>query len=167
MRVAFCLSIDQEELLGGHSSVEASGRKGRGSDDESSGAQLPKSKVSVRKEVDSKEHHSAIEADLPIAKEGCRGKATDSRAMGLASPWYHRGGTFMESLIPCSHRGRALVIKGAEEVENAKANSKYQDKVGRAEAKELHKTGVDGLLIKRAKSDGLWVDARVLDQGTK
>ncbi|RWW15487.1 hypothetical protein GW17_00020680 [Ensete ventricosum] len=167
MRVAFCLSIDQEELLGGHSSVEASGRKGRGSDDESSGAQLPKSKVSVRKEVDSKEHHSAIEADLPIAKEGCRGKATDSRAMGLASPWYRRGGTFMESSIPCSHGGRALVIKGAEEVENAKANSKYQDKVGRAEAKELHKTGVDGLLIKRAKSDGLWVDTRVLDQGTK
>ncbi|RWV79455.1 hypothetical protein GW17_00059411 [Ensete ventricosum] len=50
--------------------VEAGGRKGRGSDDESSGAQLPKSKVSVRKEVDSEEHHSAVEADLPIAKEG-------------------------------------------------------------------------------------------------
>ncbi|RZS20729.1 hypothetical protein BHM03_00053277 [Ensete ventricosum] len=30
----------------------------------------PKSKVSVRKEVDSEEHHSAAEADLPIAKEG-------------------------------------------------------------------------------------------------
>ncbi|RWV76977.1 hypothetical protein GW17_00062263 [Ensete ventricosum] len=27
-----------------------------------------------------------------------------------------------------SHGGRELVIKGAEEVENAKANSKYQDK---------------------------------------
>ncbi|RRT35956.1 hypothetical protein B296_00047752, partial [Ensete ventricosum] len=46
------------------------GRKGRGSDNESSGAQLPKSKASVRKEVDSKERHSAVEADLPIAKEG-------------------------------------------------------------------------------------------------
>ncbi|RRT35896.1 hypothetical protein B296_00021219 [Ensete ventricosum] len=58
------------ELLGGHSGVEAGGRKGRGSDDESGGAQLPKSKASVRKEVDSEEHHSATEADLPIAKEG-------------------------------------------------------------------------------------------------
>ncbi|RZR75480.1 hypothetical protein BHM03_00058847 [Ensete ventricosum] len=38
---------------------------------------------------------------------------------------------------------------------------------GRAKAKELHKTGVDGLLIKIAKSEGLWVDARVLEQGTK
>ncbi|RZS24282.1 hypothetical protein BHM03_00057334 [Ensete ventricosum] len=70
MRVAVCLSIDQGGLLGGHSGVEASGRKGRGSDDKSSGAQLPKRKASVKKEVDSKEHHSAAEADLPIAKEG-------------------------------------------------------------------------------------------------
>ncbi|RWW38267.1 hypothetical protein BHE74_00056566 [Ensete ventricosum] len=70
MRVVVCLSIDQGELLGGHSGVEAGGRKGRGSNDESSGAQLPKSKALVRKEVDSEEHHSAAEADLPIAKEG-------------------------------------------------------------------------------------------------
>ncbi|RWV91667.1 hypothetical protein GW17_00046033 [Ensete ventricosum] len=70
MRVAVCLFIDQRELLGGHSGVEAGGRKGRGSDDKSSGAQLPKSKASVRKEVDSEEHHSAAEADLPITKEG-------------------------------------------------------------------------------------------------
>ncbi|RWW51874.1 hypothetical protein BHE74_00041744 [Ensete ventricosum] len=70
MRVAVCLSIDQRELLGGHSDVEAGGRKGRGSDDESSVAQLPKSKASIRKEVDSEEHHSAAEADLPIVKEG-------------------------------------------------------------------------------------------------
>ncbi|RRT76211.1 hypothetical protein B296_00012656 [Ensete ventricosum] len=74
-----------------------------------------------------------------------RCKATDSRAMGLVAPWYRRGGTSMESSIPCSHGGRAFVVKGAKEVENAKANSKYQD---RAKAKELHKTGVDGLLIK-------------------
>ncbi|RZR80598.1 hypothetical protein BHM03_00006652 [Ensete ventricosum] len=38
---------------------------------------------------------------------------------------------------------------------------------GRAEAKELHKTDVDGLLIKIAESERLQVDARVLDQGTK
>ncbi|RWV79645.1 hypothetical protein GW17_00059190 [Ensete ventricosum] len=55
-------------------------------------------------------------------------KATDSRAMGLAAPWYRRGGTSVESSIPCSHGGRALVVKGAGEVENAKANSKYQDR---------------------------------------
>ncbi|RWV97172.1 hypothetical protein GW17_00040058 [Ensete ventricosum] len=33
----------------------------------------------------------------------------------------------MESSNPCSHRGRALVMKGVEEVENTEANSKYQD----------------------------------------
>ncbi|RRT57353.1 hypothetical protein B296_00028081 [Ensete ventricosum] len=38
------------------------------------------------------------------------------------------GGTSVESSIPCSHRGRAFVIKGAEEVENAEANSKDQDR---------------------------------------
>ncbi|RRT77292.1 hypothetical protein B296_00008808 [Ensete ventricosum] len=69
MRVTVCLSIDQRELLEEHKGVEAGGRKGRGSDDESGGAQLPKSKASIRK-VDSKECHSAAEADLPIAKKG-------------------------------------------------------------------------------------------------
>ncbi|RZS20132.1 hypothetical protein BHM03_00052609 [Ensete ventricosum] len=49
--------------------------------------------------------------------------------MGLAALWYRRGGTSVEPSIPCSYRGRALVVKGAEEVENTtKANSKYQDK---------------------------------------
>ncbi|RWW89193.1 hypothetical protein BHE74_00001831 [Ensete ventricosum] len=38
---------------------------------------------------------------------------------------------------------------------------------GRAEAKELHKTDVDGFLIKIFESEGLWVDAGVLDQGMK
>ncbi|RRT63651.1 hypothetical protein B296_00016184 [Ensete ventricosum] len=70
MSVVVCLSIDQGELLGGHSGVEAGGRKGRGSDNESSGAQLPQSKAWVRKEVDSEELDSVVEADLPIAKEG-------------------------------------------------------------------------------------------------
>ncbi|RWW49282.1 hypothetical protein BHE74_00044581 [Ensete ventricosum] len=70
MRVAVCLSIDQGELLEGHSGVEAGDRKGRGSDDESSGTQLPKSKASVRKEVDSEERHNVAEADLSIVKEG-------------------------------------------------------------------------------------------------
>ncbi|RZS03712.1 hypothetical protein BHM03_00033928 [Ensete ventricosum] len=60
------------KMLGGHSGVEAGGRKGQGSDDESSGAQLPISKALVRKEVDSEEHHSAAEANLPITKEGMK-----------------------------------------------------------------------------------------------
>ncbi|RRT52586.1 hypothetical protein B296_00024814 [Ensete ventricosum] len=70
IRVVVCLSIDQGELLGGHSGVEADSRKERGSDDESNGAQLPKNKASVRKEVDLEEHHSAIEAYLSIANKG-------------------------------------------------------------------------------------------------
>ncbi|RWW10039.1 hypothetical protein GW17_00026440 [Ensete ventricosum] len=39
------------------------------------------------------------------------------------------GRTSVESSIPCFHGGRALVVKRAEEVENAEANSKYQDRV--------------------------------------
>ncbi|RWW67892.1 hypothetical protein BHE74_00024631 [Ensete ventricosum] len=60
-------------------------------------------------------------------RKGRRCKTMDSRVMGLAAPWYRRSRTSVESSIPCSHGGRALVIKGAEEVENAEANSKYQD----------------------------------------
>ncbi|RRT40206.1 hypothetical protein B296_00040884 [Ensete ventricosum] len=90
-----------------------------------------------------------------------------TEAMSLAAPWYRRGGTSVESLIPCSYGERALVINGAEELENAEANSRYQDRGGRVEAKELHKTDVDGLLIKIAESEGLRIDARVLDQGMK
>ncbi|RRT45070.1 hypothetical protein B296_00027609 [Ensete ventricosum] len=70
MRVAVCLSIDQGELVGGHNSVEVDDPKGQGSDDESSGAQLPKSKASARKEVNSEKHDNATEAVLPIANEG-------------------------------------------------------------------------------------------------
>ncbi|RZS04929.1 hypothetical protein BHM03_00035334 [Ensete ventricosum] len=72
--------------------------------------------------------------------------------MGLEALGYRRGGTSVESSIPCSHGGRALVVKGAEEVENAEANSKSQDKAESAEAKELHKIGVNKLLIKIVKS---------------
>ncbi|RWW24062.1 hypothetical protein GW17_00011665 [Ensete ventricosum] len=81
----------------------------------------------------------------------------DSSVMGLVAPWYRRGGTSVKSSIPCSHGGRALVVKGAEEVENAEANSKYQDKA------ELHKTSVNELLIKIVEGGGFQVDARVLN----
>ncbi|RRT83289.1 hypothetical protein B296_00001343 [Ensete ventricosum] len=50
--------------------VKAGGRKGRGSNNEPRGAQLSKSKAPVRKDVDSEERYSAIEADLLIAKKG-------------------------------------------------------------------------------------------------
>ncbi|RRT71364.1 hypothetical protein B296_00005196 [Ensete ventricosum] len=110
------------ELLGGHNNVEAGDRKGRGIDDKSSGAQLPKSKASVRKEVDSEEHHSTAEVDL-------LGRAVDAsqRIVGLWA-WQHHGTTDVG--LPWSHRPLALMegVKGAEEVENAKANSKYQDR---------------------------------------
>ncbi|RRT79607.1 hypothetical protein B296_00006623 [Ensete ventricosum] len=64
-----------------------------------------------------------------MARKRHRCEATDSRVMGLAMPWYRRGGTSVEASIPWSHGGRVLVAKGAEEVENAKANSKYQDTI--------------------------------------
>ncbi|RWW58403.1 hypothetical protein BHE74_00034727 [Ensete ventricosum] len=41
---------------------------------------------------------------------------------------------------------------------------KSENKVERVEAKELHKTSFDGLLIKIAESEGLRVDVVVLDQ---
>ncbi|RWW27166.1 hypothetical protein GW17_00008413 [Ensete ventricosum] len=68
---------------------------------------------------------------------------------------------------PCMRVRESIGRKEAEEVENTEANSKYQDRGGRTEAKKLHKTGIDELLIKIAESKGLRVDAGVLDQGTK
>ncbi|RWW19371.1 hypothetical protein GW17_00016569 [Ensete ventricosum] len=63
--------------------------------------------------------------ELDKSEDNVKCEATDSSAMSLATPWYRRGETSMESSIPCSHGGRALFVKGANEVENAKANSKY------------------------------------------
>ncbi|RRT35599.1 hypothetical protein B296_00051125 [Ensete ventricosum] len=83
--------------------------------------------IGVAGEVDYSNAHIRLrEPGKSEDKAEC--KATDSRAMGLAAPWYRRGGTSMESSIPCSHGERALVVKGAKEVENAKANSKSQDR---------------------------------------
>ena len=70
MRVAIRLSINQGELFGEHIGVEAGGRKGRGTDDESRVTQLPKNQASVRMEMDSEECHSAAKANLPITKKG-------------------------------------------------------------------------------------------------
>ncbi|RRT64963.1 hypothetical protein B296_00003888 [Ensete ventricosum] len=96
-------------------------------------------------------------------RKGCRCKATDSSAMGLAVPWYRRGRTSVESSIPYSHGRRALVIKGDQGGRVCKGKLQVPRQGRRVEAKELHKTGVDGLLIKIAEIEGLRVDAGVLD----
>ncbi|RWW76964.1 hypothetical protein BHE74_00014907 [Ensete ventricosum] len=80
-----------------------------------------------------------------MAKMGRRCEATDSKAMGLVAPWYRKGGTSMESSIPCSYGGRALIVKGGGEY---RGKLQVPRQGGRAEAKKFHKTGVNGLLIK-------------------
>ncbi|RWW18067.1 hypothetical protein GW17_00017968 [Ensete ventricosum] len=124
--VRCCSSPARSELLQvlrEHKGVEAGGRKGRVSDDESIGAQLPKSKALVIKEVDSKGCHNAAEADLLIAKKGMQMQDNEyvSRERG-------RGGGECRGKLQVLGQGR------------------------RAEAKELHKIGVNGLLIKIAES---------------
>ncbi|RWW52563.1 hypothetical protein BHE74_00041011 [Ensete ventricosum] len=70
IRVAVCLSIDQRKLLREHRGVEAGSRKGRGSDDEFRGAQLPKNKVSIRLEVDSEECYNAQRQVYRLPRKG-------------------------------------------------------------------------------------------------
>ncbi|RWW73606.1 hypothetical protein BHE74_00018512 [Ensete ventricosum] len=155
MRVAVWLSIDQGKLLGEHKSVEAGGRKG---------LSYPKAKHRSERRWTRRSATVPQRQIYQLRKKGRRCKATNSRAMSSAAPWYRSGETSVESSILCSHGGSALVAKGAEKVENVETNFKYQDK---AEAKELHKTGVDRLLIKIAESEELRVNAGVLDQETK
>ncbi|RZR98398.1 hypothetical protein BHM03_00027749 [Ensete ventricosum] len=102
-----------------------------------------------------------------LRRKGRRCKATDSRAMGSATPWYRRGGTSVESSIPCSHGGRALVVKRGRGSGECRDKLQVPKQGVRAEAMKLHKTDVDGLLIKIAKSERLRVDAGVLNQETK
>ncbi|RZR96644.1 hypothetical protein BHM03_00025698 [Ensete ventricosum] len=90
------------------------------SDGADSSCMVPKMKRASR--------HMHLISEMHLMGE-LRCEAIDSRAMGLTVPWYRRGGTSMEASIPCSYGGRVLVTKGAEEVENAEANSKYQDRV--------------------------------------
>ncbi|RRT80191.1 hypothetical protein B296_00014463 [Ensete ventricosum] len=56
------------------------------SDDKVDGAQLPKSKASIRKEVDSEEHHSAVEVNLLIAKEGIQMQGNGRDFHGVIDP---------------------------------------------------------------------------------
>ncbi|RWW86700.1 hypothetical protein BHE74_00004513 [Ensete ventricosum] len=104
-------SVSTRELVGEHRGVEASGQRSEEATMslERLGTQ---NQASVRMEVDSKECHGTAKADLPIVK-GRRCEATDSSAMGIATTWYHRDETSIESLISCSHGGRPLIVKGA------------------------------------------------------
>ncbi|RWW26894.1 hypothetical protein GW17_00008708 [Ensete ventricosum] len=99
-------------------------------------------------------------------RKGRRCKATDNRVMGLTALWYRRGGTSVESSISCSH-GESIGRKRGRGGGECRGKIQVPRQDGRAEAKELHKTSVDGLLIKIAESEGLRIDAGVLDQGTK
>ncbi|RWW00623.1 hypothetical protein BHE74_00053541 [Ensete ventricosum] len=109
-------------------SIYHRGRIPSASTSESHGGTLSyRGMIGAARELDCFRAHIRFrELDKSEDKVEC--KTTDSRAMGLAAPWYRRGETSVESSIPCSHEGRALVVKGVEEVENAEANSKYQDK---------------------------------------
>ncbi|RRT58270.1 hypothetical protein B296_00021509 [Ensete ventricosum] len=128
MGVAICLSIDQEELLGEHRGFKAGGQKGRGSDNKSKGAQLPKSQVSVRMKMDSEDPQCGKGESTNHEERDEKYEATDNSSMGMAAPWYRKSETSVESSIPCSHGGRVLVVKGVKKVENAEVNSKYKDK---------------------------------------
>ncbi|RZR84154.1 hypothetical protein BHM03_00010919 [Ensete ventricosum] len=128
MRVAVYLSIDQGERLG--DTIVLKQVVGRGEEATTSPLRLSYPKVKYRLERRWTRRSTTVPQRriYRSRRKGCRCKSTDSRAMGLVAPWYHRCGTSMESSISCSHGGRALVVKGAEEVKNVKANSKYQHK---------------------------------------
>ncbi|RRT32886.1 hypothetical protein B296_00005990 [Ensete ventricosum] len=85
--------------------------------------QVPASMIGATGELDYISAHIHLrEPSKSEDKAEC--KATDSRVMGLAAPLYHRGGTSVESSIPCSQGGRALVVKGAEEECSTKEQSR-------------------------------------------
>ncbi|RRT66924.1 hypothetical protein B296_00008625 [Ensete ventricosum] len=71
---------------------------------------------------------SPVELSYPKAKYRLERRWTRRSTTVPQRRIYRSGRTYVESSIPCSHGGRALVVKGAEEVENAKANFKYQDR---------------------------------------
>ena len=49
-------------------------------------------------EVDSEEYHRGMSTDCE--EKGCRCESTDSSAMGMAAPWYRRGGTSVKVIDP-------------------------------------------------------------------
>ncbi|RWW24589.1 hypothetical protein BHE74_00011073 [Ensete ventricosum] len=128
MGVAICLSIDQGKLLREHRSVKQAIERGEEATMSSEGLSYPKANRRSERRWTRRSATVPQKRIYQSRRKGYRCKATNSRAMGLVAPWYRRGRTSVESSIRCSHGGRVLVMKGVEEVENAKANSKYQDK---------------------------------------
>ena len=57
-------------------------------------------------EVDSEECHGDISTDRE--EKGFRCEATDSRAMGMAVPWYRRGGTSVQVIDPLLSRRESV-----------------------------------------------------------
>ena len=57
-------------------------------------------------EVDSEECHGDISTDRE--EKGCRCEVTDSRAMGMAAPWYCRGGTSVKVIDPLLSRRESV-----------------------------------------------------------
>ncbi|RWW87641.1 hypothetical protein BHE74_00003516 [Ensete ventricosum] len=102
---------------------ESGGRKGRGSDDKSSGAQLPKNQSC----------DGTVEAGLP---------------------W---------SIDPLLSWRESIDRKRGREGGECRGKLQVPRQDERVEAKELYKTSVDGLLIEKAESEGLRIDAGVLD----
>ncbi|RRT33201.1 hypothetical protein B296_00046405 [Ensete ventricosum] len=84
--------------------------------------------VRLTRELDCFSAHIRLK-ELGKSEDKVECKTTNSRAMGLATLWYCKGMTSVESSIPCSNGRRVLVVKGAEEVEIAEANSKYQGRI--------------------------------------
>ncbi|RWW73671.1 hypothetical protein BHE74_00018436 [Ensete ventricosum] len=74
------------------------------SESKAEGAQLPKSKASIRKEVDSEECHSVAEVDLPNAKK----KDVDARQW-IVGLWARQRHGTIEVGLPWSHRSLALM----------------------------------------------------------
>ncbi|RWW30604.1 hypothetical protein GW17_00004814 [Ensete ventricosum] len=78
--------------------------------------------IGVLGELDNPSTHIRL-SELDNSEDKTKCKTTNSSVMGLVTLWYPRDKTSVESSLPCSYGGRALVVKGAEEVENTEINS--------------------------------------------
>ncbi|RWW52588.1 hypothetical protein BHE74_00040968 [Ensete ventricosum] len=68
--------------------------------------------------------------------------------MGSAAPWYRKGGTSVELSIPCSHWRESIGRKRGRGGGQCKGKLQVPRQGVKAEAKKLHETYIDGLLIK-------------------
>ncbi|RZS29260.1 hypothetical protein BHM03_00062970 [Ensete ventricosum] len=110
--------------------------------------QVPVSMIGVARELDYFSAH--------IRLRGAR------QVRGQDRRWDFRG--VIDPLLSWSESIGRKSGRGGEE---CRGKLQVPRQGGRTMAKELHKTGVNGLIIKIAESEGLRVDAGVLDQRTK